>query len=148
MAQILDFASIADIHAMKRRVHAHKGHGTIAVAGHDIKLWARRAIRDIEFFAQTQQLVAGAGIPSCGRAARSKPWRNWRKRLDRAERGGRSQQSLSLPASRRERLQMIGDQQTHILPDEPEELRRVAALSGFSDADAFADANRRRAGHG
>ena len=35
---------------------------------------------------------------------------------------------------------MIGDQQTHTLPDEPEELRRVAALSGFADADAFADA--------
>jgi len=34
---------------------------------------------------------------------------------------------------------MIGDQQTHILPNEPEELRRVAALSGFTDADAFAD---------
>ena len=35
---------------------------------------------------------------------------------------------------------MIGDQQTHTLPDEPEELRRVAALSGFADTDAFADA--------
>ena len=35
---------------------------------------------------------------------------------------------------------MIGDQQTHTLPDEPDELRRVGALSGFADADAFADA--------
>src|SRR6185295_5347179 len=52
----------ADIHAMKRRVHAHKGHGTIAVAGHDIKL-GRGGIRDIEFFAQTQQLVAGGRHP-------------------------------------------------------------------------------------
>ena len=58
----LDFASIADIHAMKRRVHAHKGHGTIAVAGHDIKL-GRGGIRDIEFFAQTQQLIAGGRHP-------------------------------------------------------------------------------------
>ena len=27
----LDYAAIADIHAMKRRVHAYKGHGAIAV---------------------------------------------------------------------------------------------------------------------
>ena len=35
---------------------------------------------------------------------------------------------------------MIGDQQTHVLPDDPEELRRVAALSGFTNADDFAEA--------
>src|SRR4029079_14200858 len=58
----LDYAAIADIHAMKRRVHAHKGHGRIAVAGHDIKL-GRGGIRDIEFFAQTQQLIAGGRHP-------------------------------------------------------------------------------------
>src|SRR5262249_21817335 len=38
------------------------------------------------------------------------------------------------------RLQMIGDQQTHILPDDAEEFRRVAMLCGFTDADAFAHA--------
>ena len=57
----LDFAAIADIHAMKRRVHAHKGHGTIAVAGHDIKL-GRGGIRGIEFFAQTQRSSPAAVI--------------------------------------------------------------------------------------
>src|SRR5215510_10135381 len=54
----LDYAAVADIHAMKRKVHAFKGHGAIAVAGHDIKL-GRGGIRDIEFFVQTQQLIAG-----------------------------------------------------------------------------------------
>ncbi|MGD9502117.1 MAG: bifunctional [glutamine synthetase] adenylyltransferase/[glutamine synthetase]-adenylyl-L-tyrosine phosphorylase, partial [Methyloceanibacter sp.] len=58
----LDFAAVADIHAMKRRVHAFKGHGAIAVEGHDIKL-GRGGIRDIEFFAQTQQLIAGGRHP-------------------------------------------------------------------------------------
>ncbi|MEM7193145.1 MAG: bifunctional [glutamine synthetase] adenylyltransferase/[glutamine synthetase]-adenylyl-L-tyrosine phosphorylase, partial [Pseudomonadota bacterium] len=58
----LDFAAVADIHAMKRRVHAHKGHGEIAVGGHDIKL-GRGGIRDIEFFVQTQQLIAGGRHP-------------------------------------------------------------------------------------
>ena len=54
----LDFAAIADIHAMKRQIHAFKGFGEIGVAGHNIKL-GRGGIREIEFFAQTQQLIAG-----------------------------------------------------------------------------------------
>src|SRR5581483_3032935 len=58
----LDFAAIADIHAMKRRVYEFKGHGAIAVEGHDIKL-GRGGIRDIEFFVQTQQLIAGGRHP-------------------------------------------------------------------------------------
>jgi len=53
-----DFAAIADIHAMKRQIHAVRGHETIAVAGHDIKL-GRGGIREVEFFVQTQQLVFG-----------------------------------------------------------------------------------------
>jgi glutamate-ammonia-ligase adenylyltransferase len=136
----LDFASIADIHAMKRRVHAHKGHGTIAVAGHDIKL-GRGGIRDIEFFAQTQQLVAGGRHPELRT-------RGTIETLAELAQDGWIEPNAAEDLSKaylflrrvENRLQMIGDQQTHILPDEPEELRRVAALSGFSDADAFADA--------
>ena len=51
-----DFAAIADIHAMKRQIHAVRGHESIAVSGHDIKL-GRGGIREIEFFVQTQQLI-------------------------------------------------------------------------------------------
>ncbi len=54
----LDFAAIEDIHSIKRQIHAHAGHGKIAVAGHNIKL-GRGGIREIEFFAQTQQLIRG-----------------------------------------------------------------------------------------
>ena len=58
-----DFAAIADIHAMKRQIHAVRGHDEIAVAGHDIKL-GRGGIREIEFFVQTQQLVFGGRRPA------------------------------------------------------------------------------------
>src|SRR3546814_89580 len=54
----LDFAAIEDIQSIKRQIHAHKGHAEIAVAGHNIKL-GRGGIREIEFFAQTQQLISG-----------------------------------------------------------------------------------------
>ena len=56
--QNLDFAAIADIAAMKRQIHAVRGFGTIAVAGHNIKV-GRGGIREVEFFTQTQQLIAG-----------------------------------------------------------------------------------------
>ncbi|HKY87518.1 MAG TPA: bifunctional [glutamine synthetase] adenylyltransferase/[glutamine synthetase]-adenylyl-L-tyrosine phosphorylase, partial [Pseudorhodoplanes sp.] len=58
----MDFATVADIHAMKRQIHAYKGHGEIAVEGFNIKL-GRGGIREIEFFAQTQQLIAGGRHP-------------------------------------------------------------------------------------
>src|SRR5690606_12695402 len=54
----LDFAAVAEIEALKRQIHAYRGHEDIAVEGHNIKL-GRGGIREIEFFAQTQQLVAG-----------------------------------------------------------------------------------------
>jgi glutamate-ammonia-ligase adenylyltransferase len=58
----LDFAAVADVHAMKRQINAFRGHGEIAVEGHNIKL-GRGGIREIEFFAQTQQLIAGGRNP-------------------------------------------------------------------------------------
>src|ERR1700722_11886924 len=54
----LDYAAVADVHAMKQQIHAYRGHGEIAVEGHNIKL-GRGGIREIEFFVQTQQLIAG-----------------------------------------------------------------------------------------
>ena len=70
----LDYATIADVHEMKRQIHAYRGHGEIAVEGHNIKL-GRGGIREIEFFAQTQQLIAGMAVmTSCAAAPRSKRW--------------------------------------------------------------------------
>ena len=39
-----------------------KGHREIAVGGHNIKI-GRGGIREIEFFAQTQQLILGGRVP-------------------------------------------------------------------------------------
>ena len=54
----LDFATIADIQAMKRQINIAKNVGEARVEGHNVKL-GRGGIREIEFFAQTQQLIAG-----------------------------------------------------------------------------------------
>ena len=59
----LDFAAITDIQSLIRQIHAVKGHGEIAVEGHNLKL-GRGGIREIEFFVQTQQLIAGGRTPA------------------------------------------------------------------------------------
>ena len=58
-----DYAAIADIHAMKRQIHAVRGHERVTVPGHDVKL-GRGGIREVEFFVQTQQLVFGGRRPA------------------------------------------------------------------------------------
>ncbi len=57
-----DYAAIADIHAMKRQIHAVRGHDRVVVPGHDVKL-GRGGIREVEFFVQTQQLIFGGRRP-------------------------------------------------------------------------------------
>src|SRR3546814_10331913 len=59
----LEFWAIQDVHSIKRQINAHKGGSVIAVNGHNIKL-GRGGIREIEFFAQTQQLIWGGREPA------------------------------------------------------------------------------------
>ena len=82
----LDYATVADVHAMKQQIHAYRGHGEIAVEGHNIKL-GRGGIREIEFFVQTQQLIAGGRHAELrGRETVATLGRARRRRLDRRRR--------------------------------------------------------------
>jgi glutamate-ammonia-ligase adenylyltransferase len=134
----LDFAAIADIHAMKRQIHAFHGFGTIAVAGHNIKV-GRGGIREIEFFVQTQQLIAGGRQPQL----RVSDTLTALARLE--ERGwitAAAHQELAdayrFLRTVEHRLQMIADEQTQTLPDDPDKLTALARFCGFADASAFA----------
>ena len=59
----LDFAAIQDIHSIKRQINAREGGSDIQTHGHNIKL-GQGGIREIEFFAQTQQLIWGGRQPN------------------------------------------------------------------------------------
>ncbi|MDA8653965.1 bifunctional [glutamine synthetase] adenylyltransferase/[glutamine synthetase]-adenylyl-L-tyrosine phosphorylase [Alphaproteobacteria bacterium] len=133
----LDFAAIEDVHSMKRQIHAVRGHGTIATAGHNIKL-GRGGIREIEFFVQTQQLIAG------GREPRLRGIKTLSVLQDLANLGWISQetatglkQSYCYLRRLEHRLQMRQDEQTHSLPREAEALLRVANFSGYDDIYVF-----------
>ncbi len=133
----LDFAAIRDIHSIKRQIHAHRGHKAIAVGGHNIKL-GRGGIREIEFFAQTQQLIWGGRMPelriadTCGALAA----------LARAGRIGEDAARTLIAAYRflravEHRLQMVDDRQTQTLPRQGPGLEAFARFMGFDDAKSF-----------
>ena len=97
----LDYAAIRDIHSIKRQINAYRGHGTIRVPGHDIKV-GRGGIREIEFFVQTQQLILGGRVPevrvpaTCA-ALRALVATRWLEPRDRR----RADRFLSVPAADR-----------------------------------------------
>lgn len=133
----LDFAAITDIHAMKRQINAFRGFGGIGVAGQNIKL-GPGGIREIEFFVQTQQLIAG------GRQ------RNLRTRrtldalgilvaygwLDAAIADELKDAYLYLRWIEH-RLQMVADEQTQELPKDDAALESFARFSGYENLAEF-----------
>jgi len=133
----LDFAAVRDIHSIKRQIHAHRGGGTIAVLGHDLKL-GRGGIREIEFFAQTQQLIWGGREPELRlRGTREALAALVKLGHMRKEVSDQLSESYAFLRQVEHRLQMIDDQQTQALPARADALGRLAVFLGFADADAF-----------
>ncbi len=134
----LDFATIADVHDMKRQIHAYRGHGEIAVEGHNIKL-GRGGIREIEFFAQTQQLIAG-GRHNELRSRRTVDTLSSLAAGGWIDATARDELTAAYDFLRRveHRLQMRADEQTHTLPSDPAALDQFARFLGYDGRDEFA----------
>ncbi|QWW68859.1 bifunctional [glutamine synthetase] adenylyltransferase/[glutamine synthetase]-adenylyl-L-tyrosine phosphorylase [Rhizobium sp. WYJ-E13] len=135
----LDYAAISDIHSIKRQIHAHKGHGAIAVKGHNVKL-GRGGIREIEFFVQTQQLIAGGRMP----ALRSRVTEETLAELTKAkwidaETRDELTEAYWFLRDVEHRIQMVRDEQTHLLPETDAELKRIAFMMGFTDTPSFSE---------
>jgi glutamate-ammonia-ligase adenylyltransferase len=137
----LDFAAIADIHSIKRQIHAHKaarGAGErMAVPGHDVKL-GRGGIREIEFTTQVLQLIWGGRDP----ALRDPTTLGALRALTaagRVERGAASDLADAYVFLRdlEHRLQMVADRQTHRLPEDEAGLARLASFMGFDGPESF-----------
>ncbi len=133
----LDFAAIQDIHSIKRQINAHRGGSRIAIAGHNIKL-GRGGIREIEFFAQTQQLIWGGRIPSV-RASGTVDALAALARAGKIGGGVATDLTQAYRFLRRveHRLQMIDDAQTHTLPQDPDRLAALAIFLGYADVATF-----------
>ncbi|WP_417257525.1 glutamine-synthetase adenylyltransferase [Celeribacter sp.] len=133
----LDFHAIQETHDMRLKIREHKGlGGAFTLEGHNMKL-GLGGIREIEFFAQTRQLIAGGRDPALRmrgtvEALTALSEKGWVEE-------GIERTLIDDYTAHREvehRLQMLRDQQTHSLPTTPEEFDRLAALMG-TDTDAM-----------
>jgi len=135
----LDFMAIEEIRRLTARIReAYRGPRQPG-PGFDLKR-GRGGIREVEFFAQTHQLIYGGRLPSLRR-------RGTRAALDAlaaegviaaddAEVLGQAYDRLR---TIEHRLQMVEDRQTHSLPTEPAALDHVARLDGLADGAALVD---------
>ena len=140
----LDFAAIQDAHDMRLRIRENKGTGgALTIPGHDMKL-GQGGIREIEFFTQTRQLIAGGRDPDLrvrgtvpGLAAlAAKGWvpQDVADKLTDHYRAHREVEH---------RIQMVHDAQTHKVPQSPDGIERIACLMGTTSAELTADLTRR-----
>ena len=125
----LDFAAIEDAHNMRLAIREHKGlGGPITLPKHNMKL-GRGGIREIEFFTQTRQLIAGGRNPEL-RLRGTVP------ALEKLTAEGwipdtQAHQLIDHYRFHRtveHRLQMVQDAQTHSLPGSDEGMTRLADM--------------------
>lgn len=133
----LDFASIEDIHSIKRQIHAAKGGERIQFLGHDIKT-GRGGIREIEFLAQTQQLILGGKNPALRERA-TMPALAALRAAGQIKDDAYADLTAAYAYLRRveHRLQMVNDEQTHRIPRERQEVEQLAAFLGEASAESF-----------
>ncbi len=140
----LDFAAIQDAHDMRLRIREHKGlGGPITLPGHNMKL-GRGGIREIEFFTQTRQLIAGGrdtdlrvrGTVPGLQALAAKGWLP-DDVADVLARHYRYHREVE------HRVQMVRDAQTHDLPKSPDGFARLACLMATDVASFEAEVTAR-----
>ena len=133
----LDFGALAEIGRLTTRIRDHYIGGQMVGPGYDLKR-GRGGIREVEFFAQTHQLIHGGRNP----ALRLRGTRATLDALALAEVIAPEDatllgQSYDRLRTLEHRLQMVSDQQTHSLPADPAALDNVARLDGLTDGAAL-----------
>ena len=141
----LDFAAIQDAHDMRLRIRDHKGlGGRLTIPGHNMKL-GQGGIREIEFFTQTRQLIAGGrdpGLRDRGTVAALGALADagWVPEDIATELADHYRQHRDIE----HRVQMVNDAQTHDLPKDPDGLLNIAQMMGEGDLQAWSDRLRTR----
>ena len=135
----IDFGAIEEVRSVSEQIRDHYSERQRFGPGFDLKR-GRGGIREVEFFVHARQLVHGGrepqvrvaptleAITALERAGHMAPelareWTDAYRRLRTAE----------------HRVQMVADQQTHLLPADPAALANVALLHGFADGEEMLD---------
>ncbi len=133
----LDFGAIAEIGRLTQRIRANHAGPKRPGPGFNLKQ-GRGGIREVEFFAQTHQLIHGGRNPALR-------LRGTRASLDALAAAGLIAsddaqllgESYDRLRTLEHRLQMVADQQTHSLPIDPAALENVAQLEGLDSGAAL-----------
>lgn len=129
--KFLDFAAIEDIHSIIRQMQLIPSPGEKEIENRDLKT-GQGGIREIEFFAQTQQLVLGGKRP----ALRARQTLSALSELQHANVIGSETKDILSSCYEKlrmfeHRLQMLRDEQTHKIPRCKDDLLRIANLIGL-----------------
>ena len=135
----LDFGAIEEVRSISQQIRDHYSERQKFGPGFDLKR-GRGGIREVEFFFHARQLVHGGREPQL----RVAPTLEAAAALAGAGHMPAEQAEALALAYRRlrtieHRLQMVGDQQTHLIPADPAALANVAKLAGFADAAELLD---------
>lgn len=133
----LDYWALSDIHSIKRQIHAEGGHGELAAKKFDVKL-GRGGIREIEFYAQTQQLILGGK----DKRLRCSGTLEALKTLEEvgaveAEIGLGLKTAYEFLRNVEHRLQMLNDEQTHLLKEDEAHRFLIAQMMAFELLEGF-----------
>ncbi|MBU6164608.1 MAG: bifunctional [glutamate--ammonia ligase]-adenylyl-L-tyrosine phosphorylase/[glutamate--ammonia-ligase] adenylyltransferase [Alphaproteobacteria bacterium] len=137
----LDYTAVRDIQAVSLRIRDHfdggQGTGGVGAPGYDLKR-GRGGIREVEFFAQINQLIWGGRDPALrcpatldGLAALAAAGH-----VPPAEAAGLADAYRAL-RTLEHRLQMRRDEQTHAIPRLAADRHAVARLCGLKDGPAL-----------
>ena len=133
----LDYAAIEDIHSIKRQIQARQGDGDLKAPGHHIKL-GTGGIREIEFYAQTQQLIVGGRRPDLRTPRTVEALAALSEagfiELDDAKALTEHYGDLR---KYEHAAQMRCDDQTHLAPEDDTARQQLAKLSGFKTLAEF-----------
>jgi glutamate-ammonia-ligase adenylyltransferase len=135
----LDFGAIEEIRKMGQAIRDHYAHRQQFGPGYDVKR-GRGGIREVEFFVQARQLVHG-GRELGLRTGSTLHAIDTLERSDHLDRGlaRELEQAYRRLRTVEHRLQMVADQQTHLVPTDPEALSGVAKLHGFASSAELLD---------
>jgi glutamate-ammonia-ligase adenylyltransferase len=132
----LDFASINDIHSIKRQMDSTRNK-QIEIKGHNIKL-GMGGIREIEFYAQIHQLIWGGRMPVLRTKATCETLGVLQENnlLD-AQTEDVLREAYAFFRKLEHRLQMVADEQTHDMPETDEGVAAIACFMGFASSPIF-----------
>ncbi|MEJ5976927.1 bifunctional [glutamine synthetase] adenylyltransferase/[glutamine synthetase]-adenylyl-L-tyrosine phosphorylase [Novosphingobium sp. PS1R-30] len=133
----LDFGAIAEIGRLTAQIRSNTRQAWTVGPNFDLKK-GRGGIREIEFYAQTHQLIHGGRNPALR-------LRGTRASLDALAGAGIIPaddarllgESYDRLRTLEHRLQMVADQQTHALPNDWAAIEEVARLEGLPDSDTL-----------